>query len=427
MPGFSFSAQTRDNSERALAAESAGNSFVDAYPIKMIFEFTAACNLHCFMCGFEMTRDELRAGGRTKFVLPVKTFHAIAQKVFPHISIICPTISGEPFLLPYFDEMLEQAEKYDCKFELFTNGMLLCGDKLDRLMNRLEVLSVSFDGATKETFEYVRTGANFETVLDNVENFGRKRRELGLEKDFQFNFNVTLLAENVHELPQIIEIAAANGVDSVAVGYMMVLGEETRKSSPLNCPEKTNHALAEARKTAERLGMKVSLPNPLPANAAEQIQIDAGGEDALDTPNEVVPVEVVPGVVDEVRVVTEDAASIPEEETDGDSSERYDIEKRINWGIPKEWKGKYYCNMPWRQVCIGQQGEVWPCCSPSRPLLGNGFEQDFMEIWNGPEYQRLREGLISGNLTDYCRHCPFLQEAGAVPYDSEGFVFVPES
>ena len=42
---------------KVLAAERDGRSTVDAWPIKMYFEFTADCNLHCTMCDCEMLRD----------------------------------------------------------------------------------------------------------------------------------------------------------------------------------------------------------------------------------------------------------------------------------------------------------------------------------------------------------------------------------
>ncbi|MCA8957072.1 MAG: radical SAM protein [Planctomycetes bacterium] len=429
-PEHPYSAQTRANEARAFAAERAGSGIVDAWPIKMIFEFTAACNLHCFMCGFEMTRDKLRATGRTKFVLDEAMFHKIAETAFPHISIASPTVSGEPFVLPYFDAMIEAGEKYDTKFELFTNGMLLRGERLHRLMPRLACLTVSFDGATKPTFDYVRTGGKFEVVLENVQNFAKLRRELGLREQIEFNFNVTLLAENVHELPQIVEIAAANDVDTVTAGYVMVLDESVRKSSPLNCPEKTNEALRAAHRKGEELGIVVRLPKPLPSHAPRLIRVEGGsGADSLDTPAVPTPVEIE-AAPEQAPAAT--AAPTPEPQApvalDPEPTPRTELTEgsepvhKFLHGMPADWGGKFYCNMPWRQVFIGQSGEVWPCCSPSRPQFGNGFEQDFMEIWNGPEYQRLREGLYSGDLPDYCKRCPFLQEAGTQPLDAQGFI-----
>ncbi|MHC5070838.1 MAG: hypothetical protein ACYTGO_10180, partial [Planctomycetota bacterium] len=65
---------TRENEKRAFQAEREGKLVVDNWPVKMCFEFTGACNLHCFMCGCEMIRDHLRERGVDKFTLPVDTF-----------------------------------------------------------------------------------------------------------------------------------------------------------------------------------------------------------------------------------------------------------------------------------------------------------------------------------------------------------------
>jgi MoaA/NifB/PqqE/SkfB family radical SAM enzyme len=82
--------------------------------------------------------------------------------------------------------------------------------------------------------------------------------------------------------------------------------------------------------------------------------------------------------------------------------------------------------MPWRVTFVGQMGDVAPCCAPGRPVLGNVFERDFMDIWNGPEYRELREGFITGRLTEYCRGCLYLQEAGVMPYDARAYVIDSE-
>jgi radical SAM protein with 4Fe4S-binding SPASM domain len=69
-----------------------------------------------------------------------------------------------------------------------------------------------------------------------------------------------------------------------------------------------------------------------------------------------------------------------------------------------------------RRIYIGMDGEAFPCCAPVRPMVGNVFQQDFFAIWNSPECQRLRDGLYNGELTDYCRRCPFLQQTGDMVY-----------
>lgn len=415
---------------------------VDGWPIKIVFEFTAMCNLHCFMCGFETFREELRDQGRTRFTLPVETFRVIAEKAFPHISIVNPTVSGEPLVLPYWDELIEACEKYDCKLELISNGMLVRGDRLHKMMPVLGSLTISFDGATKEIFEYVRTGANFEQVMENIEGFARLRRELGVVDSVPFQFNVTLLRENVHELPQIVDIAAANDVDLVTVCYMVVGHEGVKGSSPMNCPEETNRALEAAKLRAEELGVELRLPAPLPANARDLIKVEqfddpigeaviegtevsalapSPGSPALERQPE--PVEATPEAPAEPLAESAPAPAVTEAKSCetrfcGTTTEPpIDLEStRLGAEVPPGWGGKYFCDMAWRTVFVGQAGEITPCCSPTRPLFGNGFEDDFLEVWNGPKYQELREGLYSGNLTSYCQACPYLKEAGLLDY-----------
>lgn len=417
---------TLENEARVLEAERQGRAVVDGWPIMVVFEFTGACNLHCFMCGFEMLRDDLRTQGRTKFTLPVETFRVIAEKAFPHISIVNPTVSGEPLMLPYFDELLDHADRFYCKLALFSNGTLLSGERLEKLMPHLASLTISFDGATKETFEHIRTGAKFDQVKRNVANFAKLRRDLGLQDQIDFEFNVTLLRENVGELPRIVEIAAANDVDKINAGYLMINRDTVLDSSPMNCPDATNRALKEARARADELGLTVQFPELLPEDAAENLRVDRSTENRE-------PVSVPPPLPDRPTGSAERNQAPAGRETEDPVEETGHTRvetpatvvnegaARLS-GMPPEWKGKYYCNMPWRVTFIGQTGEVAPCCAPGRPVLGNIFEQDFMEIWNGPKYRELRQGFITGSLTEYCRGCLYLQEAGVMPYDADAYV-----
>ena len=458
-----YAALTRQNQDLALAAELAGSPTVDAWPMKMVFEFTGACNLHCFMCGCEMAREKLRDHGVTRFTLPVETFRLIADKAFPHISLVNPTLSGEAFLLPYFDELIEKVAQYSCKLDITTNGMLMCGERLQKALPHLGWLTISFDGATKKTFDHIRTGADFDVVMQNLAELQRLRREMGLRDAFGHSLHVTLLEENVDELPQIVEIAAAHDVPIVSAVYLIVFDKALLGSSPLNCPERTNAALERARERARELGVEVRFPQPLALDAASGLRVegdasadsdasttvasgaasegaeadtsgasavehttptasvDEGGSPRPDALREAEPGEDASGVV-----AASSANSIGEvppaavETTD----ERPVDEQLLTAEMPENWPGKFYCNFPWRTVFVNQQGEVNPCCQTGNPVLGNGYETDFLEIWNGPGYQELRRGLVTGELTDYCKSCTFLQETGKTDFGADSYVNV---
>ncbi len=376
-----FEQLKRANEARVLEAERVGSGVVDAWPIDFVFEFTGTCNLHCFMCGYEMLRDDLRDAGRKKFEIPITQFRDIAKSVFPHVRTINPTMSGEPLALTYFDEFLDEIAKYECKLKLYTNGMLLRGDKVAKMMPLLESLTISFDGATKQTFDYVRTGAKFEQVMENLKNFSRIRREMGLRKDVLLGFSVTLLECNVVELAEIIEIAAEHDVDHVTAGFVIAANERVQNESPLNDPARTNRELDRARIRASELGLSAHFPDSLAVNGVKPPKVEVNKE--------------TPSV-------------------------------HVSSGYPEKWEGKYYCDMAWRRSFVGLDGEVSPCCSPSRPIFGNAFQQDFFELWNGPGYQKLRRGLFTGDLEDYCKRCPFLQKNGSVDFSSDAYVFSAE-
>jgi radical SAM protein with 4Fe4S-binding SPASM domain len=63
------------------------------------------------------------------------------------------------------------------------------------------------------------------------------------------------------------------------------------------------------------------------------------------------------------------------------------------------------CYSLWQFMSVNFNGDVFPCCSEWSPkdAIGNILRQPFMEIWNGPEYRRLRTG--NKNMPRDCDTC----------------------
>mgnify|MGYP003313409311 FL=1 len=101
-----------------------------------------------------------------------------------------------------------------------------------------------------------------------------------------------------------------------------------------------------------------------------------------------------------------------------------EIWKMHNWsGVyenPNERAGKVKtCGRPFApEITIraggldGKTGAIHPCCQvlgrDEEAVLGHLSENTFDEVWNGEEYQKLREGHITGNYPSYCKGCDFL-------------------
>ena len=423
---------TRENERAAVAAEMSGSPVVEAWPTKYTLELTADCNLHCFMCDCEMARDTYRAEGFKSFKLPVEMFRQIADAGFPRATYVNPTVVGEPFMLAYWDELVDACERYNVRLDLISNGMLLDEKRLRRVLPVLASLTISFDGGTKATFDHIRTGAKFERVLDNLATFRRLRNELGLRGQAGLRFGVTILHENVPELPRIVELAHEYEVDLLTAGFLIVVSEELRPSSPLNEPARTNQWIAAAKQRALELQVKARFPEPLPTDgsvAIDVVETDTAFAARSDAPEETSAMEVAlaAGIEASAEATAADvpaptapeAAGVPEPTApslsgtcaskaaaEGEATAPFEV---LGDEIPDGWEGKAYCHFPWKEVFVGQGGEIAPCCGQGRPVFGNAFEQDFSEIWNGPGYQALRRGIWTGELEDYCRGCPMLQ------------------
>ncbi len=85
---------------------------------------------------------------------------------------------GEPFLDPKIFDRIEYCDRHNISTLLSTNGTLLDGENAAKLLDTpLEHITLSFDGSTKESFEYYRKGAKFERVRDNFVRFARMKHE----------------------------------------------------------------------------------------------------------------------------------------------------------------------------------------------------------------------------------------------------------
>jgi len=68
-----------------------------------------------------------------------------------------------------------------------------------------------------------------------------------------------------------------------------------------------------------------------------------------------------------------------------------------------------FCHRPFTSVYLAPEGEVWPC-SWMHFLIGNLYEQDLGEIWDGEAAKAARQSILDGSFA-FCRKtsCPFLE------------------
>jgi radical SAM protein with 4Fe4S-binding SPASM domain len=187
-----------------------GQSRLSALPVEYIVETTAKCNLYCPMCPRETHKQP-------KEDMPAEIFDHLVRESGRSAEHMMLIGLGEPFLDPLIFDRIEYCARHDVSTLLSTNGTFLDEETSDQLLRSpLEHVTLSFDGATRESFEYYRKGARFEKVRDNFVRFARMKKERGSK--MQVVVQMVRMERNAGEVEDFVRFwSAVPGVDQVRI------------------------------------------------------------------------------------------------------------------------------------------------------------------------------------------------------------------
>jgi radical SAM protein with 4Fe4S-binding SPASM domain len=179
-------------------------------PVEFIVETTARCNLYCPMCPRETHKQPKEDMTDAIFERLVRESGSTAE----HMMLIG---LGEPFMDRKIFDRIEYCARHNISTLLSTNGTFLDEERAARLLDSpLEHITLSFDGATKESFEYYRKGAKFEKVRDNFVRFARMKKERGSK--VQVVIQMVRMERNAAEVDDFVRFwSAVPGIDQIRV------------------------------------------------------------------------------------------------------------------------------------------------------------------------------------------------------------------
>ena len=172
------------NRARLLWGYLRGKAKLNALPVEYIVETTAKCNLYCPMCPRETHKQPKEdMAGRD---LQRGSSRSIGRSA-EHMMLIG---LGEPLLDPQdlrANRILRRTQHLDTALDQRYASRRSRRPK-DCSATPLEHITLSFDGSTKESFEYYRKGARFEKVRDNFVRFARMKQERGAKCRLSFRW-----------------------------------------------------------------------------------------------------------------------------------------------------------------------------------------------------------------------------------------------
>ena len=211
-------------------------------PIHVDLETASICNLKCTMCPHSKKEHKMEKG----LIENELARKIIKDCVESGVTSLKLSGRGEPLLHPYLVNYVELAKSRGIIDVMFnTNGLLLAEKKTRRLVDAgLDLIIISIDGSTKETYESIRIGSSFDQVAHNIEYMLRYRKE---QKKFKpmIRLQFVKMEENIREFEDFLRMWRGKADVLVGLDYSNRMGGKKQK----------------AAKTREKLG-RAYCPHP---------------------------------------------------------------------------------------------------------------------------------------------------------------------
>jgi len=384
---------------------------------------TTVCNLKCFMC------NQFLDPNSPKWIMQDAVYDRVVRELYPFAKTVQFSAFGEPLMTPGMEQKLDDLERTHTKLEMVSNATLMMKESRfrEKLLETLELVTFSVDGATRETYNSIRTGADFDEVLDNITRFAQARMDMPAERRPRMNFNFIMMKRTVAEAPRFVRMAKALGGDHIVFNHLVAFHPSLRDESLTEHRAYANEHMDETRRVAADIGMSIALPDNFHLDPEE-------AEDAWRSRAEAVAARDVapPQTLDDLVDAGPDPATLARGADASRDGGRADASPSGAASTttaadapprPRKSPGKppIKCWFLWDRVYIGTEGEVVPCCVAGMPFFGNMMQTPFRDIWNGDTYAKYREHVFTENPFGGCRTC-YLIYPNLEQIEEEGYL-----
>lgn len=327
------------------------NTNTGACPVRYaLVEVSNRCNLRCIMCQAKRTNSKDAYMNYELFKKIIDELCDSGLKIITIGSIAEPTMNKD------IEEMLKYIQQKKIITELITNLSLPLGDDLIATIRKLDKVTISIDGATKETYEKIRVGASFEKTISNLRKISSSKKE-----DQIITINYVIQKENYREVPKMIYLLNSIGnINKLSTGFAHIHDVSLKPKIHLDKKE-----LTEFKNRIIPLCEKASFRKQLITNH----------------------------IISSEYWEKNDIRSAQESNKE--------IFNRIN-AMP--------CYSLWTSTFVCPDGTVYPCCtfwSEKEYVLGSLKKECFKDIWDGEKYNNLRK-KFKKNKAPQCRYCTAL-------------------
>ena len=167
-------------------------------PLSGGFELLPLCNMNCDMCFIRLSQEEVNKSGRIR---NAEEWLSLAKEMKEAGTLFILLTGGEPLLYKEFKKLYKGLKDMGMILTLNTNGTLINEEMADFLAeNKPRRINITLYGGSNDTYE---------RLCHNPKGFDQTVRGIKLlkERNVDVKMNVTVVKENLDDLPKIIETA----------------------------------------------------------------------------------------------------------------------------------------------------------------------------------------------------------------------------
>ena len=186
---------------------------------KIYIEPTNLCNLDCVTC-------MRNVWGESAGTMSDETFERIFEALQGMSPL--PTVFfggyGEPLIHPKLVTWVQRIKALGARVELITNGILLTEERsLQFIRAGLDVLWVSVDGSTAESYADVRLGSSLPKVIENLKTLSTIRYKASDVDNRKPTLGIAFVAmkSNIADLPEVLRLGISLGAKQFSISNVL--------------------------------------------------------------------------------------------------------------------------------------------------------------------------------------------------------------
>jgi radical SAM protein with 4Fe4S-binding SPASM domain len=410
---------------------------ISTSPRYIILSLSSKCNLRCPHCAIHGITENKSINKDMEFI----KIYPLIEKNLPFIEEYSLTVTGEPLLIKNFEDIVIKLSKFGGKLNLMSNGTLINEKNIDIIIKYSSNIGISIDGATPETLEILRKGANYSLLIKNIKYLVDSINKIENRRRPNVSILFTVMGSNINEMPEIIKLAYKLGIKFVLFHRVQLTnGQESIEGEAIEYHyENFIKKLEESKEISKKLRINLILPNF--DNIIPKKQVDPKIWEKMIIPKNL---QIIKNTImesnDKINEFSHNNENanpkIPDpQKLKFSIFERAKLIKLYLIETAREYiayvikykdyeniktkfingsKGgsdKYYfCESLYNRVYISNDGDVAPCCIFGRPVLGNIFNNELYDIWNGEKYRKFKQQFHSQSPPDCCKNCVFRQQ-----------------